>query len=243
MLRAGDHVLHRPSGEKWVLACDEDHGEIICCGWPETFAKASVCERIKAATDKERLSTLRDVARITDQRRGSLARVQLAAMEPAPTSEAVAYLADVAGPRSQYPDYADLWDRIAIALDAFRALPPASAVPVATPCPDAYGVLGGSRRSDRVGKFIWIADTATEATNAANELLGDRVVPLYGPEALAAARAEGMEEAAVKCQEIATDNYALARRASSVDAYRIEGEADGAARCAALIRAAAGRST
>lgn len=83
MFRAGDHVFHRPSGEKWLLACDEMDGEIICCGWPETFARASDCDLLKAATDEERLKILRAVARIADQTRGSRARHQLSAAKEA----------------------------------------------------------------------------------------------------------------------------------------------------------------
>ena len=76
--RAGDHIFHRGTGEKWVLACDEQYGEIICCGWPETFAPAVGCDLVKAATDEERLSMLRDVSRMTDQTRGRRAQEQLA---------------------------------------------------------------------------------------------------------------------------------------------------------------------
>lgn len=77
--RAGDHVFHHGTRETWLLAADEADGEIVCCGWPETYAPASGCTLVKAATDEERLDILRAVARITDQRRGSLARDQLAA--------------------------------------------------------------------------------------------------------------------------------------------------------------------
>lgn len=81
--RAGDHVLHHGTGEKWLLACDEQDGEIVCCGWPETYAPAEGVELVRAATDSERLQVLRDVSRIHDQRRGSIARAQLAAEEAA----------------------------------------------------------------------------------------------------------------------------------------------------------------
>jgi hypothetical protein len=78
MLRAGDEVLHRPSGEKWLLACDEVRGEIICCGWPETFARASDCELLEAATDEQRLSILQQVSRgAGSDTRGSRAQRQL----------------------------------------------------------------------------------------------------------------------------------------------------------------------
>lgn len=78
LLRCADHVLHRPTGEKWLLACDEQNGEIICCGWPETFARASDCDLLKAATDEERLELLREVAKPgRSDTRASRARYQL----------------------------------------------------------------------------------------------------------------------------------------------------------------------
>jgi hypothetical protein len=90
MFRAGDHVGHNPSGEEWVLACDEENGEIIPAGWPEGLAKATDCILLKAATDAERLKMLRDVAAISGydggRARGGLkqprAQRQLDAMEP-----------------------------------------------------------------------------------------------------------------------------------------------------------------
>lgn len=61
-LRAGDTVYHMPSKETWVLAADEEDGRVICCGWPETIAKASDCELREAATDTYRIKMLQDVA-------------------------------------------------------------------------------------------------------------------------------------------------------------------------------------
>ncbi len=78
--RAGDHVHHGPCDEDWVLACDEENGDVICCGWPETFAKASDCTLVRTATDEERIITLRDVVEgCGGQMRGSRAKRQLAA--------------------------------------------------------------------------------------------------------------------------------------------------------------------
>jgi hypothetical protein len=79
MFRAGDIVLHRPSGERWMLACDEYQGEVVCCGWPETFAKASDCELRHAANDADRRTVLADVSRHHDTIRGRRAYSQLAA--------------------------------------------------------------------------------------------------------------------------------------------------------------------
>lgn len=61
-LRAGDDVAHGPSGETWTLACDEENGEVMPCGWPEGWAKAADCTLVKAASDAERLEMLRMVA-------------------------------------------------------------------------------------------------------------------------------------------------------------------------------------
>lgn len=81
MFRAGDTVKHGPSGETWGLACDEDHGEVVCCGWPETQAQASDCTLVEAASDEERAETLRSVAAIRPDRgysyRQSLGAYQL----------------------------------------------------------------------------------------------------------------------------------------------------------------------
>lgn len=79
--RAGDHVKHRPSQERWVLACDQDRDEVIPAGWPESIAKAADCELIKAATDDERLTMLTNASK-TGSFRGGLAKRQLES-EPA----------------------------------------------------------------------------------------------------------------------------------------------------------------
>ena len=83
MFRAGDLVHHGPCDEDWELACDEQDGEIICCGWPETMARASDCTLIEAATDECRLSVLAEVARSAGETtRGSRAAAQLAKESP-----------------------------------------------------------------------------------------------------------------------------------------------------------------
>lgn len=49
MIRPSDTVLHKPSGETWVV-CGVDHnkGELIPCGYPfPTLAKLSDCELIE----------------------------------------------------------------------------------------------------------------------------------------------------------------------------------------------------
>lgn len=56
--RAGDTVLHRPSNETWVLACDQDRAWVLPAGWPESLAKAEECELLDAASDADRLEML-----------------------------------------------------------------------------------------------------------------------------------------------------------------------------------------
>ncbi len=56
-------MKHRPSGETWVLACDAYDGYVLPAGWPCSHALASDCELVRAATDEERVSMLRNVAR------------------------------------------------------------------------------------------------------------------------------------------------------------------------------------
>lgn len=49
MIRPSDVVLHKPSGETWVV-CGVDHekDELIPCGYPfPTLAKASDCELVE----------------------------------------------------------------------------------------------------------------------------------------------------------------------------------------------------
>lgn len=57
-MRAGDTVKHLPSGEQWTLACDEDRGRVMPCGWPESEAQASDYVLLRAATDDERMEML-----------------------------------------------------------------------------------------------------------------------------------------------------------------------------------------
>ena len=74
--RAGDHIFHEPSGEKWVLACDQNGSDVVCAGWPESVAKAEHCTLVRAATDEERVEMLRDCIKLGGLR-GSWARRQL----------------------------------------------------------------------------------------------------------------------------------------------------------------------
>jgi hypothetical protein len=61
--RAGDTVFHRPSGETWVLSCDEVEGEVIPAGWPESYANAEDCDLVESASDTERLEMLTNASK------------------------------------------------------------------------------------------------------------------------------------------------------------------------------------
>lgn len=81
--KAGDRIKHVPSGEEWIVACDEENGDVICCGWPETIAKWSDCVLEEAATPEGRRKLLEDVARsCAGQLRGSRASRQLLPESP-----------------------------------------------------------------------------------------------------------------------------------------------------------------
>lgn len=60
-IKTGDTVLHRPSGEKWLVAY-ADCGIVCPCGWPETIAKESDCQLLDSATEEERIDLLREMA-------------------------------------------------------------------------------------------------------------------------------------------------------------------------------------
>lgn len=80
-LRAGDHVFHMPSGETWVLACDEEGGEVMPMGWPETYAKAEHCRLTEAATDEARIASLEAVSKSHGDRGESSRRSRRAAYQ------------------------------------------------------------------------------------------------------------------------------------------------------------------
>lgn len=77
----GDVILHKPSGEKWVVAfVTEDM--LCCCGWPKSYAKLSDCELVTPATAEERERLLWDMARISgEDRRKRYAQHRLAQAE------------------------------------------------------------------------------------------------------------------------------------------------------------------
>lgn len=55
MIKPNDTVLHRPSGETWVVCgVDNYKGELIPCGYPfPSLAKLSDCELIESGDGKQ----------------------------------------------------------------------------------------------------------------------------------------------------------------------------------------------
>lgn len=65
--RAGDHVLHRPSGETRLVAwCNGP--DLSWCGWPDGIARTADCDMVKAASDQEHVEALKMIAGGTGQR-------------------------------------------------------------------------------------------------------------------------------------------------------------------------------
>ncbi|HEX4347581.1 MAG TPA: hypothetical protein VHZ73_08410 [Vicinamibacterales bacterium] len=81
--RAGDTVKHTPTGEMWILACDQEDNKVLPAGWPESLAKATDCALVEAATDAERLAMLTNAA-ISGGYRGAVASSQFAALVNTP---------------------------------------------------------------------------------------------------------------------------------------------------------------
>lgn len=72
-LRTGDRVLHRPTGETWIVAFVEG-GKIAWCGWPDGRADVADCDRIHVATEEEHRQLVRELARLRGDTRGAAVR-------------------------------------------------------------------------------------------------------------------------------------------------------------------------
>ena len=67
MMRAGDHIKHRPSGETWVVAYAE--GDDVCAfGWPHSIARRSDCEMVKSVSEAEHRAMLIELSGLSDSR-------------------------------------------------------------------------------------------------------------------------------------------------------------------------------
>lgn len=54
-INCGDSVLHRPTGERWIVAAaDMANDDLMWCGWPEGMARVSDCEVVRRASPEER---------------------------------------------------------------------------------------------------------------------------------------------------------------------------------------------
>lgn len=68
--RCGDHVLHKPSGETWVVAyADGLRDEIAWAGWPDGRANLSDCEVVYRCTDEEHRQAVEAWRKATDSSR------------------------------------------------------------------------------------------------------------------------------------------------------------------------------
>lgn len=56
-----DIVLHKPTGERWVVAYVQGE-RLSWCGWPEGTALVADCELVTPARPDERLELLRRLA-------------------------------------------------------------------------------------------------------------------------------------------------------------------------------------
>ncbi len=62
-IRTGDEVLHKPSGETWLVAGVED-GRLMWVGWPEGTVPVTDCELTSAAPDDLSIKLLHELAKI-----------------------------------------------------------------------------------------------------------------------------------------------------------------------------------
>jgi hypothetical protein len=61
----GGVVLHRPSGERWVVAYVSGD-RLAWCGWPSGVATLGECTLVKRATCDQRLKLLADMASMSE---------------------------------------------------------------------------------------------------------------------------------------------------------------------------------
>ena len=78
VIRAGDIVRHKPTGEDWVVAY-VDGDRLAWCGWPAGEANLNDCRLKKTCTDEEHRSWLQQIAK-SDGKRARMARRALDAL-------------------------------------------------------------------------------------------------------------------------------------------------------------------
>lgn len=80
-IQTGDTVLHKPTGEEWLVAFEKD-GRLYWCGWPEGCADTSDCELVEKGTYAQRQALLKDMAKMNgNDARKCYAQEELAAQE------------------------------------------------------------------------------------------------------------------------------------------------------------------
>ena len=57
MIDTGDIVFHKPTEEKWVVACVIED-KLSWCGYPEGYANLTDCELLDSADENERKKLL-----------------------------------------------------------------------------------------------------------------------------------------------------------------------------------------
>jgi len=67
-IRTGDRVLHRPSGEHWLVAYVQDD-RLAWCGWPEGEARLEDCELERSCTDEQHWKLVEEIAHSASGRR------------------------------------------------------------------------------------------------------------------------------------------------------------------------------
>jgi hypothetical protein len=75
-MRAGDTVLHKPTGEEWLVAYVEGD-DLAWCGWPDGLARTGDCELVRACSDEEHVRRLRALAAADAGRRSRKAQIAL----------------------------------------------------------------------------------------------------------------------------------------------------------------------
>lgn len=63
-IQTGDTVLHRPTGEEWLVAFEKE-GRLYWCGWPEGCADTSDCELVEKGTYDQRQALLKNMAKMS----------------------------------------------------------------------------------------------------------------------------------------------------------------------------------
>ena len=72
----GDEVLHRPTGETWLVAFVKGD-RLAWCGWPAGTVPLGECRLVRKATRDERANLLQEMARTPGDFRGDYARERL----------------------------------------------------------------------------------------------------------------------------------------------------------------------